>query len=145
MGSAIGVNKGAATKVGVTFEEWEARRQQGEHWCYCCRGWKAAEAFGVDRSRASGLASACKECVSYKATASRYGITVGEARELRAGVKCCEICGRQRALEVDHDHDTGAVRGLLCGRCNKAIGMFKDSEELMRKAIEYLQRGRSNG
>lgn len=142
MGSVQGAIRGAATKIGVSFDEWERRRANGERWCYCCRQWLPIANFGVDRSRGLRVTSACKQCVSYKATASRYGITIEEARQLRAGTRACEICNRTRKLEVDHDHATGAVRGLLCGRCNKAIGMFKDSEELMLKAIEYLKRAR---
>ncbi|AMV24562.1 Recombination endonuclease VII [Gemmata sp. SH-PL17] len=142
MGSSSGVNKGAATKIGVTFEEWERRRTNGEAWCYCCRQWQAFHLFGVDSSRSNGLTSACKQCVSYKATASRYGITVEEARQLRTGAYECEICGRRKELEVDHDHTTGAVRGLLCGQCNKGLGLFKDSLDLLSKATAYLNRGK---
>lgn len=59
----------------------------------------------------------------------------------------CDICGQQetqtrggkvKALAVDHDHTTGAVRGLLCCDCNQAIGKFKDSPDLLRSAIAYL-------
>jgi hypothetical protein len=40
---------------------------------------------------------------------------------------------------VDHNHSSGKVRGLLCNRCNRAIGMFEDSPELLLSAISYLQ------
>jgi hypothetical protein len=39
---------------------------------------------------------------------------------------------------VDHNHDTGKVRGLLCNQCNRAIGMLKDDAALLRKAADYL-------
>lgn len=41
---------------------------------------------------------------------------------------------------VDHDHETGKVRGILCNRCNRAMGMFDDKIEYLRAAAEYLQR-----
>lgn len=56
----------------------------------------------------------------------------------------CLICGQPPAetqsLSVDHCHATGKVRGLLCIHCNTGIGMFKDSQELLRKAAEYLEK-----
>jgi hypothetical protein len=47
--------------------------------------------------------------------------------------------GRTQALSVDHNHDTGAVRGLLCVRCNRMLGYAKDSPKILRNAIFYLQ------
>ena len=40
---------------------------------------------------------------------------------------------------IDHDHKTGRIRGVLCGRCNKGLGHFKDSLEILREAIKYLE------
>ncbi len=40
---------------------------------------------------------------------------------------------------VDHDHQTGFVRGLLCRDCNAALGLFKDSQEILERAIGYLE------
>lgn len=54
----------------------------------------------------------------------------------------CAICGAEpstRALAIDHCHDSGKIRGLLCTRCNIGLGYFKDSIENLTKAIEYLE------
>ena len=139
MGSRNGIEKVAASKIGCSVEEWEARIKAGELWCYCCRQWHPQGNFGIDRSRSRGFASACKVCVSHKGTASRYRISIDEARSLRSGGRTCDICGRTRKLEVDHNHATGDVRGVLCSRCNGALGQFCDDPVLLQKAIEYLQ------
>jgi len=55
----------------------------------------------------------------------------------------CAICHRHqtefdRALAVDHNHETGKVRGLLCLSCNNGLGRFKDNKDLLSEAIKYL-------
>ena len=53
------------------------------------------------------------------------------------------ICGRKLNevwTHIDHCHKTGKVRGILCSECNTGLGKFKDSIELLQKAIEYLKR-----
>lgn len=74
----------------------------------------------------------------------RYGLTQQQYElllEKQAGQ--CAIChsvdnGHKASLEVDHDHITGKVRGLLCNKCNQGIGLLQDSEALLKNAIIYL-------
>lgn len=47
--------------------------------------------------------------------------------------------GTLRKLAVDHDHETGRIRGLLCSRCNNGIGLLGDKVEMLKKAINYLK------
>lgn len=80
----------------------------------------------------------------------RYGITPDEYDAmLKKQNKVCAICKDREAtvhrisqktqkLAVDHDHNTGKVRGLLCSRCNKALGLFYDDLTLLTAATEYL-------
>jgi len=53
---------------------------------------------------------------------------------------CKDECPTGRQLAVDHDHKTGKIRGLLCMECNIGLGKFKDSVDLLSKAISYLNK-----
>ncbi len=102
----------------------------------------------------------CKECTkarhkdNYCPTAARrrdlkrnYNITLEEydAMYERQGGKCA-ICpatepgGRWNHFAVDHNHETGAVRELLCNNCNTALGLMQDSSYLLRLAANYLDK-----
>lgn len=52
----------------------------------------------------------------------------------------CEVCGSENKLSIDHDHVTGQVRGLLCGKCNVALGMVNDDVPTMLSLAEYILR-----
>lgn len=70
-----------------------------------------------------------------------YGITEAEYQDMyQAQGGMCQICTNEveGRLHIDHNHDTGEVRGLLCGSCNRGIGLFSDQPELLRKAADYL-------
>lgn len=55
----------------------------------------------------------------------------------------CNLCGKPfkntKDKHLDHDHQTGEPRGVLCNRCNQKLGRFQDSPELLEKAAEYLR------
>ena len=74
----------------------------------------------------------------------KYGITKLDYQELlnQQGGGCA-ICGKPESefkypLNVDHDHETGFVRGLLCPKCNTAIGYLNDDKELIARALNYM-------
>lgn len=74
----------------------------------------------------------------------KYGINESEYNNLlKKQNSVCAIClkeefGKITKLSIDHDHETGKVRGLLCRRCNTGIGMFMDNPYLLEKAVKYL-------
>lgn len=72
-----------------------------------------------------------------------YGLTLEKYAEIykAQGGKCAichQDCKTKKSLSVDHDHETGKVRGLLCNMCNRALGMFLDSPEVLASARAYL-------
>ena len=75
----------------------------------------------------------------------KYGLTLDDYHVmLEAQRGGCAICAAPepdgQSLHVDHDHDTGAVRGLLCFTCNAGIGMFDHDIVLLSAAVQYLRR-----
>lgn len=74
---------------------------------------------------------------------SDYGINIDEYEAMEKSQNySCKICGGKqtdgRGLAVDHCHSTGKIRGLLCSKCNRALGGFNDDPELLDKAKNYL-------
>jgi hypothetical protein len=118
--------------------------------------------------RPSGYSSNCKACISELHKTDRvkerrleirklggarnselkreYGITLNDYYSMLAlQGGACRICKRKdsghitrKNLCVDHDHRTGRVRGLLCNRCNHAVGLFNDNPDICLSAAEYL-------
>lgn len=92
----------------------------------------------------------CKPCRSRERQAYSYGVSVGQIEELiEAAGNSCQICGTHaddiahssfshNPLVIDHDHETGEVRGLLCPTCNAGLGHFQDCTARLARAIEYL-------
>ena len=70
-----------------------------------------------------------------------YGLTLDQYYALEESQDfVCAICGEECELHVDHNHITNKVRGLLCKGCNMGLGNFKDSDEKISKAVDYLRR-----
>lgn len=74
----------------------------------------------------------------------KYGITDKDYEQmLQDQDGCCVICKRKpvgkNRLSVDHCHQTGKVRGLLCNPCNSGMGRFEDNPQRMREAVRYLE------
>lgn len=106
--------------------------------CFTCKHEKPIAAFARNRTRARGVQSRCRECHRDR----RYGLRPGEYDDALArqnGV--CAICTipSEADLEVDHDHQTGAFRGLLCGPCNRMLGAARDCVKTLIAAAGYLE------
>jgi Recombination endonuclease VII len=74
---------------------------------------------------------------------NKFGLTVEEYnRILEAQGGVCAICEAPPtpgiSLHVDHDHGTGEIRGLLCVRCNNALGLFREDPDLLKRAARYV-------
>lgn len=130
---------------------------EGAKWCPDCGAVKRLTEFVRNASQPSGFAPYCKPCHNARGKSSkdkiggsrtyhlkrRYGITAEDADAmLEAQGGLCAICQAAPAAHVDHDHETGAVRALLCFNCNGGLGQFKDDPRVLRAAAEYVEEHR---
>ena len=76
----------------------------------------------------------------------KYGITLDEYNQMFTDQNgCCAVCGKHesnqvRSLAVDHDHETGEVRELLCTSCNTSLGLLQENEEILLSMLAYIRR-----
>jgi len=130
--------------------------------CTKCGESKELTGFGKKVKSLDGLQPQCRSCIKEynknhtirNFTARRdfllrktYGITLAERDVMSEsqGHRCmiCDVEEKyvtNQRLCVDHDHDTGAVRALLCSKCNAAIGLLQDSSAFAHKATLYLKK-----
>lgn len=81
----------------------------------------------------------------------RKGLTIEDYNRVVAQHRgVCDICGgppdgRWDTFTLDHCHNTGELRGILCSKCNRGIGFFQDDTQLLIKAVNYLKRKPNSG
>ncbi len=128
----------------------------GHQRCPDCGGVLPMDSFPRNKGTSTGRAPYCKPCHNARGKESRerlyggsghyhrryrYGLEDGEFDEMLLDQgDLCAICQENPAEHVDHDHETGEVRGLTCFNCNVGLGNFRDRVDIMRKAIDYLER-----
>lgn len=138
-------------------------KQIGDQYhCGSCKEYKDAASFPPARFKTNGGRVQCRQCNQAKgkehyAKHGRkknydrdrawqlkkiYGITTEDYNSMLAaqGGRCA-TCGSlpdKRALDVDHCHTTGKVRGLLCAHCNTTLGKVRDDPKILQSMIDYL-------
>lgn len=123
------------------FYTQKSGRRRGHPTTYCkaCTRQRAKVKYAADPER-SRLAhrewvKRNRETVKLHKIKSAYGLT---PEEYAALPQVCVICGATDGLGVDHSHQSGRVRGLLCSPCNKGLGFFRDDPSLLFRAAEYV-------
>jgi hypothetical protein len=154
-------NRCNQTKPIDSFGNWKLGKDGKQLYCKECtnkqgRGYYdtnprviECRRVAIERSKERKLKSAERpQWVNYYLTRT-YGITVHDYDAMLAAQKnVCAIClqtskgTKRKRLHVDHDHQTGAIRGLLCVSCNIILGRWNDSPEIARRAVEYLLKPR---
>lgn len=125
----------------------QAAAPAGAAWCAGCQSYRDVADFGKS-------ATTCRACMSAKSHASMvaktYGLGLGDYDRMLASQEGrCAICRarpKSKRLAVDHDHKTGAVRGLLCSRCNHDLmGSAWDSMAIASALWHYLNTPPASG
>jgi hypothetical protein len=116
----------------------------GHKLCRQCGEVKPHAEWHKNASASDGLSTRCKACRAIQGRAGHlkrsYGITEAQRDEMIAAQSgVCVICQSAPAEHVDHDHQTGKVRGVLCFSCNAALGQFKDRPDVIRRAAAYVE------
>ena len=146
----------ARCKRRKTVEEFtrnKANKDGLSSYCRRCNNEHVKAQYRKDPTRAIAAAKAWRAANRdrHNETAMRckYGITrVDFDRMLAAQNGVCAICGQAETrrnkngvyrLHIDHDHETGRIRALLCHNCNAGVGHFKDDPKLLEAAAAYLR------
>ena len=146
----------------VSARKTHAETQTGLRQCNVCSEFKPLDDFAESATNRNGRFPSCKPC--RKATAkvahqrrvqhdpeghrrryrnrhlqSSYGLSVDEYDAMVAAQHGkCAACGAKTKLVLDHDHETGHVRGLICNPCNLALGFAEDSIKRLEQLRTYL-------
>lgn len=137
--------------------------KQGKKFCPRCKEVKNHESFYTTGQSNDGFASYCivcyksidkkhferkyykrdKEKIRGRNLQKKFGLTLEQYNQMaKAQDFKCAVCKQpetSKSLAVDHDHKTGQIRGLLCGRCNPGLGFLKDDPERIRNLVKYLE------
>jgi len=124
--------------------------------CSKCKIVKPYSEFLKDKSKKDGYRFHCNACLKEyyqknriekldKARTRTYGVTPEQFQQMKdAQDNACEICKLpfvpEKTPHVDHCHTTNRVRGLLCNHCNRGLGGFRDSINIMQSAQEYIKK-----
>lgn len=162
------MNKRICSKCGKEkpFSEYHLKRGKPQPECKPCRSAYMAELYINNKDREKALRKAWydknkeKVCARLKKNRQenlheerlrsrlrRRGMTLKEYQQKMVDQNnCCEICHSEFGADayknsyIDHNHQTGQFRGLLCSQCNTSLGLLKEDESRFEKCIAYLRK-----
>lgn len=116
----------------------------GYKYCRGCEQSKPMSEWLIRAATTDGFSFRCRNCMRRHGRdthlARTYGLTDDDVEGLLAQQNgLCAICLGRPAVHIDHDHSTGKIRGMLCFRCNAALGQLGDDVDVIRRAADYLE------
>jgi Pyruvate/2-oxoacid:ferredoxin oxidoreductase delta subunit len=119
----------------------------GKLQCRLCEQWLPTTQYYIHHDKRKARlhhSSYCNDCRRMSYVARNHAISVEQYRQIISEASGhCQICKQEATLHVDHCHFTGKLRGLLCNRCNTALGSFLDDPTILRSAVKYVERYRA--
>ena len=113
--------------------------RNGEHFCVKCNTYKPFSEF-IFVKKTNKYFSYCRSCGSLKQRLGAYGISESNYYGiLELQDNKCAIC-HDVLTHIDHNHETGKVRGILCLKCNSILGFSRDSIDILYNSINYLKK-----
>lgn len=135
---------------GITVDDVDLMLREQNHACRLCRCPLSPTYRNVDHDHQTGRIRGllCNQCNTALGNFKENPkVIAGAIRYLtELALIPCAICGidlsetKHYQRHIDHCHETGRVRGLLCERCNRGLGQFEDDPERMQRAMDYLAR-----
>lgn len=118
---------------------------ENHRYCLDCYEYKQFSEFNYNKKE-DRYSSYCKSCNRYRGMMSKYKLSRDNYDKMFINQDGkCAICNvtfnynyRNKSPRIDHNHDTGDVRGLLCDKCNILIGQARDNIIILKSAIKYL-------
>lgn len=131
------------------------RNKDNEKQCVGCQKWLSEAMFKAHHSTSDRLDVRCKECETFMRIKRSYNISRQDIEKMLLDQNGCAICHYSENLfpiwwAVDHDHSCcpenkscgKCVRGIVCSFCNRGLGQFKDSIQILQNAIEYIRKSK---
>lgn len=152
-----GPRTGGIAPSGRTYEQIRELSTDTHKHCSSCDDFKPLTDFTTQIKGLRGRVSECRLCCAIRNRAhrtkpevqARYRIWMAERRygpeavpaqeRIEAG-EGCVVCGGNDIMHLDHDHETGKFRDILCHHCNTALGQVGDSIERLEALIAYLRK-----
>lgn len=135
----------SCTKCGQTKEDTEFYLEKAKRKDGSIREFRRSHCRACETKRKKARDSRTKDDRANQHLLNKYGLTLKDRDKLAEIQGGCGICGtkkpggRHNTWNIDHCHNTGMVRGVLCWNCNVAIGKLNDDSNLLRRATQWVE------
>ena len=124
-------------KNGHLMSEFRKKHPNGDTYCSACKVQRTSKTRKNNPEKTAEYSWKSKIRTTYGITEEDY-TKLFVSQEGKCAICFSDIAFRSRSTHIDHNHETGKVRGLLCHHCNTALGLFKENTATLREAVNYL-------